>query len=128
MAEGRKYAVKTSMCSRHFHVTYVAFVGHPSHYYRLYITQPLCHHVAYNLLPISTSAYQLPRCCCSLSFNMQRHSPRLESLWSFVLSKLTITSENYTYMGSESSRKSVLTMQAKYFFIFHFENPKYNYF
>ena len=31
-------------------------------------------------------------------------------------------------MGSEYRRNSVLTLQAKYFFIIRFENPKYNYF
>jgi len=75
------------MPNRHFQVTCVAFIGHPSHYYRLYITHPLCHHVAYNLLPISTSVYQLPTCCCSLSLSMQRHRPRFESLRSILRKK-----------------------------------------
>jgi hypothetical protein len=104
------------MSNRHFHVTNAAFIGHPSRYHSLYITHPLCHHVAYNLLPISTSLYQHPRCCCSLSFSMQRHCLRFESL-----RNLQLTSEDCTNMGSEYRRKSVLTVQAKHFFIIHSE-------
>jgi hypothetical protein len=37
-----KICSKNTMSNRHFHVTCVAFIGHPSHYYRLYITHPLC--------------------------------------------------------------------------------------
>jgi hypothetical protein len=40
--KGVKFAVENNMSNRHFHVTCVAFIGHPSHYYRLYITHPLC--------------------------------------------------------------------------------------
>jgi disulfide oxidoreductase YuzD len=127
VAEGCKCAVKNNMSNRPFHMTYVALVGHPSHYCRQYITHPLCHHVAYSLLPISTSVYQLPRCCCSLSFSMQRHSLRYESHRSTVRNKLTITYENYTYVSSEYRHQSVQTTQAKYFFIIHFENPNNNY-
>jgi len=82
VAKGCKFEVKNSMSNRHFHVTYLAFIGHPSLYYRLYITHPLCHHVACNLLPISTSVYQLPRCCCSISIQEATSQP---AFWKFTV-------------------------------------------